>query len=269
MIRSAFDKGCVLFDGRDDNILQLVLSLNEFRSFVDDRHILPPLQLFAFTGRGQNTLEKGTRISFPGLERLHDSLGSRRLPNVGSLQPNSVFCPCPKLIAAPCASSTLPLTSVHHPGERNGEQSGDLCLSCTVHRLYCPQQRETSGPSPDRYRRTQFYRESVGRIPSADRALLALRHAMLGTDSQTAPHEIAAAHHSGTQNPRLPARRTRGCPTSCEPGSSGGLHWKRPIQAVFLPRHGSGPQRFENGRPLVRCTKNENFSAVGITPDRR
>src|SRR5580704_14818626 len=113
----------------------------------------------------------------------HDSLGSRRLPKVGSLQPNSVFCPRPKVIAAPCASSTLPLTSVHPLGERNGEQSGDLCLSCTVHRLYCPQQQETSGLSPDRYRRTQFYRESVGRIPSADRALLALRHAMLGTDS--------------------------------------------------------------------------------------
>src|SRR5579862_1986859 len=122
----------------------------------------------------------------------HDSLGSRRLPKVGSLQPNSVFCPRPKLTAAPCASSTLPLTSVHHPGERNGERSGDLCLSCTVHRLYCPQQRETSGLSPDRYRRTQFYREPVGRIPSADRALLALRHAMLGTDSQTVLHEIAA-----------------------------------------------------------------------------
>src|ERR1700688_3797925 len=196
---------------------------------------------------------KETRMSFPGLERPHGSLGSRRLPKVGSLQPNSVFCPRPKLIAAPCATSTLPLTSVHPPGERNGEREGDLCLSCTVHRLYCPQQRETSGLSLDRYRRTQFYRESVGRIPTADRALLALRHAMLGTDSQTAPHEIAAAHHSGTQNPRLPARRIRGCPTSCEPGSSEGLHWKRPIQAAFLPRRGSGPQRFENGRPLVRC----------------
>src|ERR1700690_988074 len=85
-------------------------------------------------------------------------LGSRSPQKVGSLRPNSVFCPCPKLIAAPCASSTLPLTSVHHRGERNGEQAGDLCLSCTVHRLYCPQQRETSGLSPDRYRRTHFYR---------------------------------------------------------------------------------------------------------------
>ena len=185
---------------------------------------------------------------------------------MGSLQPNSVFCPCPKLIAAPCASSTLPLTSVHHPGERNGEHSGDLCLSCTVHRLYCPQQRETSVLSPDRYRRTQFYRESVGRIPSADRALLALRHAMLGTDSQTAPHEIVAALHSGTQNPRLPARRTRGCPTSCEPGSSGGLHLKRQIQAAFLPRRGSGLQPFGNGRPLVRCIESEKFLAAWNNP---
>src|ERR1700690_2719482 len=157
---------------------------------------------------------KGTRIPFPGLERPHDSLGSRRLPKVGSLQPNSVSCPRPKVIAAPCASSTLPLTSVRHPGERNGEQSGDLCLSCTVHRLYCPQQRETSVLSPDRYRRTQFYRESVGRIPSAGRARLALQCAMLRTGFQTGAREIAAAHHSGTQNPRLPARRTRGRPTS-------------------------------------------------------
>src|SRR6202161_1313674 len=82
---------------------------------------------------------KGTRIPFPGLERPHDSLGSRRLPKVGSLQPNSVFCPCPKLIGAPCASSTLPLTSVHPFGERNGERSGDLWLSSTVQRLYSPQ----------------------------------------------------------------------------------------------------------------------------------
>src|SRR5580704_4774128 len=256
MIRRAFDERCVLFDGRDDNILQLVLPLNEFRSFVDDRHILPPCELSASWTRAKHVV-KGTRIPFPGLERPHDSLGSRRLPKVGSLQPNSVFCPRPQLTAAPCATSTLPLTSVHHPGERNGEQSGDLCLSCTVHRLYCPQQRETSGLSPDRYRRTQFYRDSVGRIPSADRALLALRHAMLGTDSQTDPRETAAAHHSGTQNPRLPAPHTRGSPTSCEPGSSGGPHLKRQIQAAFLPRHGSGLQPFENGRPLVRCIGSE------------
>src|SRR6202167_4095610 len=253
MIRRAFDKGCVLFDGRDDNILQLVLPLNEFRSFVDDRHILPPLQLFAFTGRGQNTLEKGTRISFPGLERPHDSLGSRRLPKVGSLQPNSVFCPCPKLTAAPCASSTLPLTSVHHRGERNGERGGDLCLSCTVHRHCGLQKPETNGFSPGRYRSTQFYRESVGRIPFAHPALLALRCAMLRTGSQTVARETVAAHRSGIQNPRLPGPHIPGFPTSCEPGSNGGLHSKRPIQVAFLPRRGSALQPFGNARPLVRC----------------
>src|SRR5208282_3167014 len=127
---------------------------------------------------------KGTRIPFPGLERPHDSLGSRRLPKVGSLQPNSVFCPRPKLTVAPCASSTLPLTSVHHRGERNGERGGDLCLSCAVHRHCGLQKPETNGFSPGRYRKTQFYRESVGRIPSAHRALLALRCAMLRTGSQ-------------------------------------------------------------------------------------
>src|ERR1019366_689164 len=209
---------------------------------------------------------KGTRIPFPGLERPHDSLGSRRLPKVGSLQPNSVFCLRPKLIAAPCATSTFPLTSVHHPGERNGEREGDLCLSRTVHRHYGPQKRESNGLSLDRYRSTRFYRESVGRIPSADRALLALRCATLRTGSQTGPHGSAVAHHSGIQNPRLPAPHTRGCPTSYEPGSTGGLHSKHPIQAAFLLGHGSGPQPFENGRPLVRCIESEKFLAAGTTP---
>src|SRR5580704_9119184 len=146
---------------------------------------------------------KGTRIPFPGLERPHDSLGSRRLPKVGSLQPSSVCCPRPKLTAAPCATSTLPLTSVHHPGERNDERSGDLCLSCTVHRHYGPQKLETNGFSPGRYRRTQFYRESVGRIPSAHPALLVLRCAMLRTGFQTAARETVAAHRSRIQNHRL------------------------------------------------------------------
>src|ERR1700676_298789 len=91
---------------------------------------------------------KGTRIPFPGLERPHDSLGSRRLPKVGPLQPNSVFCPRPKLIAAPYATSTLPLTSFHPLGERNSERSGYLCLSCTVHRYHGPQKLETNGLSP-------------------------------------------------------------------------------------------------------------------------
>src|SRR5580704_2292128 len=206
---------------------------------------------------------KGTRITFPGLERPHDSLGSRRLPKVGSLQPNSVFCPRPKLTAAPCATSTLPLTSVHPLGERNGERGGDLCLSRTVHRHYGPQKLETNAFSPDRYRRTPFYRGSVEQIRSADPAPLTLLCATLRTGSQTAPRETAAAHRSGIQNPRLPARDTRGCPTSCEPGSSGGLHLKRQIQAAFLPRHGSALQPFGNGRPLVRCTKNEKSSAAG------
>src|SRR5579862_198366 len=216
--------------------------------------------------RAKNVV-KGTHIPFLGLERPHDSLGSRRLPKVGSLQPNSVFFPRPKLTAAPCATSTLPLTSVHHSGERNDERGGDLCLSCTVHRHCGLQKQASNGLAQDRYRRTRFYRESVVRILSADRPLLALRYAMLRTGSRTAPREIAAGHRSGTQNPRLPARHTRGCPTSCEPGSSGGLHWTRPIQAASLLRHGSGPQPSENGRPLVRCTESEKSLAVETAPD--
>src|SRR4029077_3026326 len=128
---------------------------------------------------------RGTHTPFPGLERPHDSLGSRRLPKVGSLQPNSVFCPRPKSTAAPCATSTLPLTSVHHSGERNDERGRDLCLSCTVHHHCVLQKQESDGLSQDRYRRTRFYRESVVRIPSADRALLALRYAMSRTGFRT------------------------------------------------------------------------------------
>src|SRR4029077_8833556 len=126
---------------------------------------------------------KGTHIPVPGLERPHDSLGSQRLLKVGSLQPDSVFCPRPQLTAAPCATSTLPLTSVHHSGERNDERGGDLCLSCTVHHRCGLRKQESNGLSQDRYRRTRFYRESVVRILSADPALLALRYAMLRTCS--------------------------------------------------------------------------------------
>src|SRR5208282_6084237 len=171
---------------------------------------------------GKTLWKKERAFRSLGWSDSHDSLGSRRLPKVGSLQPNSVFCPRPKLTAAPCATSMLPLTSVHPLGERNGERGGDLCLSCTVHRHYGLQKPETNGFSPGRYRRTQFYRESVGRIPSAHRALLALRCAMLRTGSQTAARETVAAHRSGIQNPLLPAPHIPGSPTSCEPGSSGG-----------------------------------------------
>src|ERR1700688_4081426 len=245
MIRRAFDERRVLFDGRDDDVLQLVLSLNEFRSFVDDRHILPPCELSASRTRAKHVV-KGTRVPFPGLERPHGSLGSRRLPKVGSLQPNSVFCPRPKLNYAPCATSTLPLTSVHPEGERNGERGGDLCLSCTVHRHYGPQKLETNAFSPDRYRRTPFYRGSVEQIRSADPAPLTLLCATLRTGSQTAPRETAAAHRSGIQNPRLQARDTRACPTPSEHGSSGGLNLKRQIHAAFVPKHESALQPFEN-----------------------
>src|SRR6185437_13374811 len=64
MIWRAFDERCVLFDGRDDNILQLVLSLNEFRSFVDDRHVLPPCELSASLDAGK-TRCRGNAHSVP------------------------------------------------------------------------------------------------------------------------------------------------------------------------------------------------------------
>src|SRR5271156_1610380 len=52
---------------------------------------------------------------------------------VGSLQPSFVFCPCPKSIAASCATSVFPVTSVHRGGERNGEPQSEPRLSCAVH----------------------------------------------------------------------------------------------------------------------------------------
>src|SRR6266404_8480779 len=58
MIRRAFDECRVLFDGRDDNILQLVFPLNEFRSLVDDRHILPPCELSASLDAGKTLCKK-------------------------------------------------------------------------------------------------------------------------------------------------------------------------------------------------------------------
>src|SRR5208282_6854149 len=69
MIRRAFDERGVLFDGRDDNVLQLVLSLNEFRSFVDDRHILPPCELSASLDVGKTLCKKERVFRSCGLER--------------------------------------------------------------------------------------------------------------------------------------------------------------------------------------------------------
>ena len=73
------------------------------------------------------------------------TLGTESCTIWGSLQPNSVFCPRPNSDSAPCVTSTLPLTSVHHPGKRNGERGGDLCHSRTVHRPCSPQRRESNG----------------------------------------------------------------------------------------------------------------------------
>jgi hypothetical protein len=52
---------------------------------------------------------------------------------VGSLQPNTVFCPCPKSIVASCATAASAITSVHRRGEQNGEPHSEPRLSCAVH----------------------------------------------------------------------------------------------------------------------------------------
>src|SRR6202163_2898617 len=82
MIRRAFDERCVLFNGRDDNILQLVLSLNEFRSFVDDRHILPPYELSASLDAGK-TRSKRNAHSVPWAGATPRFFGQPKAPKSG------------------------------------------------------------------------------------------------------------------------------------------------------------------------------------------
>src|SRR5882762_7083916 len=121
MIRRAFDERRVLLDRRDDNVFQLVLPLNEFRSFVDDRHILPPYELSASLDAGKTLCKKERVFRSLGWSDPMIFLGSRRLPKVGSLQPSSVFCPRPKSTAAPCATSTLSTISRHVLRDAKGD----------------------------------------------------------------------------------------------------------------------------------------------------
>ena len=61
------------------------------------------------------------------------TLATESCAKVGSLQPSTVFCPCPKSIVASCATSAPPITSVHRGGERKGEPHSEPRLSCAVH----------------------------------------------------------------------------------------------------------------------------------------
>src|SRR5271168_4195912 len=66
-----------------------------------------------------------------GWSDRHDFRGNE----VGSLQPNFVFCPCSKSAVASYATSAFPITSVHRGGERNGEPQSEPGLSFGVHPL--------------------------------------------------------------------------------------------------------------------------------------
>src|SRR5713101_5127665 len=74
--------------------------------------------------RAKHTVNRG----FPSSLGWSDRHGSRG-NEVGSLQPNFWFCPCPKSIVASCATLVLPITSVHRGGERNSEPQTEPCLS--------------------------------------------------------------------------------------------------------------------------------------------
>jgi len=60
-------------------------------------------------------------------------LATRQWQKVGSLQPILVFCPCPNPIPRQHATSMLPTTSHHPPGDAKGEAEGDDPVSCTLH----------------------------------------------------------------------------------------------------------------------------------------
>src|ERR1700680_4502600 len=68
---------------------------------------------------------------FTGLER------PPRFPwqQSGVAPAHSGVLPASKLTIAPCATSVLPITSVHRKGERNGEPQSEPCRSYAVHPL--------------------------------------------------------------------------------------------------------------------------------------
>src|SRR5689334_10076563 len=101
-------------------------------------------------------LRKQSTSLFAGLERPHDSFGQPKAPKSGVAPGHPGVLPVSKSNVAPCATFTLPITSVHPKGERNGERHGDYCLSLTVH-LPPPKDRPDAGNlSPGRCQRKRF-----------------------------------------------------------------------------------------------------------------
>src|SRR5882762_437285 len=129
VIRRTLDEGRVLTDGNCDWLLQFVFALRHLRRSVNDRHDFSFLiSSWPYRTRAKHMVNSVFPCSLGWSDR-HGSRGNE----VGSLQPSFVFCPCPKSIVASCATSVIPVTSVHRGGERNGEPQGEPRLSCAVH----------------------------------------------------------------------------------------------------------------------------------------
>ncbi len=109
--------------------------------------VLSTLTWSAF--REQNTIERDSSVEQLGWSDLTILLGSHRLPKWGRSSPTRVL-PASKLIVAQRATFTLPITSVHPQGERNGERGGDLCLSRTVHLPFPEDRTDADDFSPGR-----------------------------------------------------------------------------------------------------------------------
>src|SRR5258708_314477 len=187
------------------------------------------------------TLRKQSTSLFAGLERPHDSFGQPKAPKSGVAPAHPSVLPASKLNVAPCATSTLPITSRHPRGDANRDAKGDLCLSCTRHRFQKPQRVENRADLPERCRRTQPGPPSVGKTLLASPARQVPRSARPGRGSRISPHENAGAPHSGIQGRPSQESHTRGCPTSFGSGSNGGFRSTHPTPKSRLRWRGRTP----------------------------
>src|SRR5713101_8535456 len=113
------------------------------------------------------TFRKQSLSPFAGLERPHDSFGQPKAPKSGVAPAHLGVLPVSKTNVAPCASFTLPITSVHPKGERNGERDGDLGLSRTVHLPSLEDRTDAHGLSPGRCQKRWFAPATAIRTPLA------------------------------------------------------------------------------------------------------
>src|SRR5215467_9270274 len=117
---------------------------------------------FSYLDTGK-TRRKQRTSRFAGLERPHDSFGQPEAPKNGVAPAHSGVLPVSKLNAARRATSTLPTTSRHLPGDANRDGEGDLCISRSRHHFQKPQRAENRADSPEKCRRTRLGPASVER----------------------------------------------------------------------------------------------------------